>query len=97
MTERLRKRPRDVIVWFRGMPYRLDLGRCRRALVLCQVDGQFESMEALAKVVGCSRSTVSRFFSGRPTSLSIALKVLEVLKLTFEEVTTAVEGGHDAA
>jgi hypothetical protein len=91
-----RNRPRDVIVRYRGMPYRLDLGRCRRALVLRQVDGHFDNMESLAQVIGCSRSTVSRFFSGRNTSLSVTLRLLRALRLSFEDVTT-VEGDPHAA
>jgi hypothetical protein len=86
----------EAMVWFRGMPYRLNLGRCRRALVLRQVEGRYQSMEALAVAVGRSRSTVSRFFSGRPTSLPVTLKVLEVLGLRFEDVAVPAED-HDAA
>ncbi len=91
-----RQRPREVIVSYRGMPYRLNLGCCRRALVLRQVEGEFESMEALAKAIGRSRSTVSRYFSGRPTSLPVTLKILHVLRLRSEDVAVPVEG-HDAA
>ena len=86
MTER----PRRVRVRYRGVPYSLNLVRCRRALVECQVNGEFESMEELADKVGVSRSTASRFFSGRPTSLAVTLKILEALHLRFEEVATAV-------
>jgi transcriptional regulator with XRE-family HTH domain len=79
-------RPRAVTVYFRGIPYSLDLVRCRRALVDRQVDGELDSMESLAKAVGISRSTASRFFSGRPTSLTVTLKILEALKLKFDDV-----------
>jgi hypothetical protein len=41
-------------------------------------------------MVGISRSTASRFFSGRPTSLAVTLKILEALHLSFEEVATPV-------
>jgi hypothetical protein len=82
-------RPRQVRVWFRGIPYTLDLVKCRRALVARQVDGDLDSMESLANVVGISRSTASRFFSGRPTSLTVMLKILEALHLRFDEVATA--------
>jgi DNA-binding XRE family transcriptional regulator len=97
-------RPKQVDVWYRGIPYTLDLVRCRRALVQRQIDGELDSMESLAKVVGISRSTASRFFSGRPTSLTVTLKILEVLKLRFEEVAWSVaeesqnqHGGQDDA
>src|SRR2546429_682655 len=79
------KRPKTVEVWYRGIPYLLDLTVCRKALVDCQVRGELDSMESLAVKVGISRSTASRFFSGKPTSLAVTLKILEVLKLTFDE------------
>jgi DNA-binding XRE family transcriptional regulator len=45
-------------------------------------------MEQLAAAIGISRSAVSRFFAGRATSLTVALAVLDKLKLKFEEVFT---------
>src|ERR1700736_2641972 len=83
---RMTSRPTQVEVWYRGIPYLLGLVRCRRALVHRQVEGELDSMESLAKAVGISRSTASRFFSGRPTSLTVTLKILEVLKLRFDDV-----------
>jgi transcriptional regulator with XRE-family HTH domain len=83
-------RPRQVTVWYRGIPYTLDLIRCRRALVTRQVEGELDSMESLAKVVGISRSTASRFFSGRPTSLAVTLRILDALHLKFEDVAAPV-------
>ncbi len=79
-------RPKTVTVFYRGIPYVLDLVRCRRALVDRQVEGGLDSMESLANAVGISRSTASRFFSGKPTSLTVTLKILEVLKLRFDDV-----------
>jgi len=79
-------RPRYVIVWYRGIAHQLDLVICRHALVQCQVRGELDSMESLAVKVGISRSTASRFFSGRPTSLAVTLKILDVLYLKFEDV-----------
>src|SRR5215472_7566665 len=87
---RMASRPRTVTVWFRGIPYSLDLVRCRRALVDRQVDGALDSMESLANAVGISRSTASRFFSGRPTSLTVTLRILETLHLTFHDVAAPV-------
>jgi len=78
--------PTSVIIRPNGVPFELDLIACRRALVLRQVDGDFDGIDGLAKKVGCSRSTASRFFSGRPTSLKLVLAVLAVLQLKFENV-----------
>ena len=83
-------RPRRAIVNFRGIDHELDIPILRLALVRRQVAGEYESMQELAEAVGCSRSTVSRFFSGRPTSLTIAIDVVDKLKLSFEEVFTPV-------
>ena len=79
-------RPHTVVVSYRGMPYQLDLVACRRALVQRQVDGEIDSMESLADACGISRSTASRFFSGRSTSLAFTLRILAVLRLAFENV-----------
>jgi hypothetical protein len=79
-------RPASVIIRPNGVPWELDMIACRRALVLRQVAGDFDSMEGLAAAVGCSRSTASRFFSGRPTSLRVVLAILGALKLKFENV-----------
>jgi transcriptional regulator with XRE-family HTH domain len=81
-------RPRKVSVRYRGVPYSLNLVRCRRALVDCQVKGEFDSMEELADKVGVSRSTASRFFSGRPTSLTVTKRILDALHLKFSDVMT---------
>jgi hypothetical protein len=83
-------RPREVTVFYRGIAYQLNLVRCRRALVDRQVLGDFDSMESLANEVRISRSTASRFFSGRPTSLTVTLKILAALHLRFEDVARPV-------
>jgi len=90
MAKVVKYRPKEVNVWFRGVEYVGDMVRCRRALVARQVEGALDSMESLANAVGISRSTVSRFFSGRQTSLSVTLRILEQLHLTFEDVYTLV-------
>jgi hypothetical protein len=90
-----RRRPRQVTVWYRGIAYTLDLVCCRRALVNRQVEGRLDSMQSLADTVGISRSTASRYFSGRPTSLTVTLKILDVLGLTFEDVARPVQDDHD--
>jgi transcriptional regulator with XRE-family HTH domain len=89
---RVASRPKQVTVWYRGIPYTLDLVRCRRSLVQRQVEGELDSMETLAKAVGISRSTSSRFLSGRPTSLAVTLKILGALHLTFDEVAKPEPG-----
>lgn len=88
-------RPKTVVVWYRGIPYWLDLVRCRRALVDRQVQGDLDSMESLANAVEISRSTASRFFSGRATSLTITLKILKELRIEFIDVVTPVEDRGD--
>jgi transcriptional regulator with XRE-family HTH domain len=62
------------------------LVECRRALVGCQIAGKFDRMEELAETIGISRSTVSRFFAGRPTSLIVTTKILAAMGLKFEDV-----------
>jgi transcriptional regulator with XRE-family HTH domain len=74
------------VVNFRELEYEMDVALCTAALVRRQVEGEIGSMEGLAQAVGCSRSTVSRFFSGRRTSLAVALQILDSLKLRFDEV-----------
>jgi transcriptional regulator with XRE-family HTH domain len=81
------------VVRYRGLPYEIDLMRCRRALVERQVAGEFDSMESLADGLGISRSTASRFFSGRGTSLAVLLKMLGALHLTFEDVARLLDEG----
>ncbi len=89
------------MVSYRDVPHRFNLVVCRNALVRCQVRGEIDSMDDLAAKVGVSRSTASRFFSGRPTSLAVTLKMLEALHLRFEDVATPqledVAGREDAA
>jgi transcriptional regulator with XRE-family HTH domain len=88
MCALMARRPRYVTVGYRGIPHRLDLVICRHALVQCQVRGELDSMESLAVKVKVSRSTASRFFSGKPTSLAVTLKILDALHLKFEDVAT---------
>ena len=87
---RMASRPTQTMVWYRGIAFMLDLVVCRRALVGRQVEGEFDSMESLAQAVGVSRSTASRFFSGRSTSLAVTLRILDALHLRFHKVATPV-------
>lgn len=84
------KRPQRAIVNFRGVDHEMDMTVCRLALVNRQVAGDFDSMENLADAIGRSRSTVSRFFAGRPVSLPVALAVLDKLNLKFNQVFTPI-------
>jgi hypothetical protein len=84
------RRPRRALVNFRGIDHEMNVTVCRMALVQRQVAGEFDSMEGLADAIGRSRSTVSRFFAGRRTSLPVALAVLDKLKLRFEQVFTPI-------
>ena len=90
------KRPHVVVVSYRGIAYELDLVQCRRALVKRQVDGALDSMESLARAGGISRSTASRFFSGRATSLTVTLKILAELHVAFEDVARPYEAARAA-
>jgi hypothetical protein len=80
--------PRRAVVNFDGVDYEMNVLACRHALVRRRVDGEFPSMQGLADSVGRSRSTVSRFFGGRQTSLPVALTILGSLQLGFGDVYT---------
>lgn len=82
------EKPERSIVWYRGTPYVLDLVMCRRALVRRQVEGELHNMTSLAVAARVSRSTASRFFSGRSTSLAATLRILKALRLEFGDVAT---------
>jgi hypothetical protein len=58
-----------------------------------QIAGDFDSVEGLADRIRCSRSTVSRFFSGRNTSLTVTLRILGALQLTFDQVFVEISAG----
>jgi hypothetical protein len=60
--------------------------KCRNALVQCQVRGELDSMESMAEKAEVSRSTASRFFSGKPTSLAVTLVLLDILGVPFADV-----------
>jgi transcriptional regulator with XRE-family HTH domain len=75
-----------VIVFYRKLPHIMNVRILNRAMRDRQIAGDFDSVEGLADRIGASRSTVSRFFSGKNTSLAIALRILEALKLTFDQM-----------
>jgi hypothetical protein len=88
--------PITSVVSYRGMPYELDLTACRRALVQSEVDGGLDSMDSLARTCGISRSTASRFFSGRRVSLRVTLKIVAALHLKFDDVARPLSGSEAA-
>lgn len=75
-----------TIIWFRAVPYVVDIPSCRKALVRRQVEGELHNMTSLAVGAHVSRSTASRFFSGRSTSLAATLRILNTLHLEFGDV-----------
>ncbi len=77
-----------MLAQYRGVPYRLDLERCSRALAELEIEGELDGMRGLAIAIGVSISTVSRFFSSRLPSMPVMLKILEELHLTFDQVAT---------
>jgi transcriptional regulator with XRE-family HTH domain len=79
---------RVVLTEYQGLPYRLDLARCCRAFEELRIEGELADMRALAAKIGVSLSTVSRFFSGRLPSMTVLLKILQELRLAFEDVAT---------
>lgn len=87
--------PRGAVVRYRGAEYRLDLVECRRALVRRQVEGSLTNMASLAAAANISRSTASRFFSGKSTSLTAATRILDALGLTFHDVAVPVDAESD--
>src|SRR5215831_1367963 len=84
-------RPSTVVVWYRNIPYQLDLERCRRAFDRLVTSGQLRGMRDLACKLGIRRSTASRFFAGRRTSLTVTLKILKALNVTMADVSRALD------
>jgi hypothetical protein len=75
-----------VIVFYRKLPHVMNLRILNRAMRDRQIAGDFDSVEGLANRIDSSRSTVSRFFSGKNTSLTFTLRVLEALKVNFDQM-----------
>lgn len=79
---------------FGGHPHRVDLAAIERGFFAQVFVGKYDSREDIAKAIGRSRSrsTVSRFFGGRNTSIRVFLDILTELGLKFEDVATPVNG-----
>lgn len=89
-------RRRTAVVQYNGVSYTRDLSLCRRALTECQVGGAYlGGLAELSEEAGCSRSTASRFFSGRNVSIEVTLRLLKGLKLSFEAVHTLRVASND--
>jgi transcriptional regulator with XRE-family HTH domain len=82
----MQRRPQRVVMTFEGVRYEMDRYVLQLALVRRQVEGEFHQKNQLAQAAGCSRSTLSRFLSGRKISLRVVMAILEKLHLTFDEV-----------
>jgi hypothetical protein len=75
-----------VIVFYRRLPHIMNTRVIHRAMRDRQIAGDFDSVLGLADRINVSRSTASRFFSGRNTSLTVTLRILDALHLTFDQV-----------
>lgn len=91
------ERRRTAVVTYNGAAYLRNLSLCRRALTQRQVEGEFlGGLTELAGAVGYSRSTVTRLFNGHNLSMDVTIKLLDVLKLSFEDVHTPIaDRRHD--
>jgi transcriptional regulator with XRE-family HTH domain len=88
---------RTAIVMWRGSRYEIDVARCNRAMVHLQVEGVLDSLEDLAKLAGVSRSTTSRFMSGKGGGPATVRVILRVLRLEFATVVSPLDEQADAA
>jgi len=91
------RRPRYVVVRFGNVEYELDMVVCEHALFRQQMAGRLENMQALADEVNISRSTASRFFGGRPTSIRIIRLILARLQLSFDDVAKRIDHPNGSA
>lgn len=81
-----------VRVTYYGEQFWLDLGRVRRALVLKQCEGEFESIGHLAQQAKVSRSTASRFLRCGKVSVGTARTLVHRLGLKLSDVLEPIEG-----
>ena len=89
-------RRRTAVVKYNDVCYLRNLSLCRRALTHRQVEGEFlGGMTDLAQAAGCSRSTATHLLSGRNLSMQMTIKLLDALKLRFEDVHTLLADPTD--
>jgi len=82
-------RRRTALVQYNGLSYTRNLSLLRRALTYRQVQGSYLGGHGeLADDIECSRSTISRFFSGDNLSMNVTRRILGALKLKFGDVHT---------
>jgi transcriptional regulator with XRE-family HTH domain len=81
-----RGRPEWALVHYKDEPYALYLRALRQGLLARAVAAESSKIAELAEGIGISRSTLSRFLSGRSTSIDVTLAILKELRLKFEDV-----------
>jgi hypothetical protein len=91
------ERRRTAVVQYNGVSYTRNLSLCRRTLTERQVEGSFlGGLGELGTVSACTRSSVSRFFAGRNLSMQLTVRILDALKLRFDQVHTPITPHTDA-
>lgn len=75
-----------AIVFHRKVPHVANMRTVNRAMRDRQIAGEFDSVERLADRAKVSRSTASRFLAGKNSLLSVTLRILEALGVTFDQV-----------
>jgi hypothetical protein len=65
-----------------------------RAYFRAIVEGRIEGRASLANAAGASRSTVTRFFAGRATSIRTTQAILGVLGIRFDDVARPCEPSY---
>ncbi len=91
------EKARTAVVHYNGVAYTRNISLCRRALTNRQVEGGYlHGLDDIATDIGCSRSSVSRFFAGGNLKAELTQRILGALKLTFDEVHTPIAPMPDA-
>jgi hypothetical protein len=88
----------SAVVQYNGVSYTRNLSVLRRALTQRQVEGCYLGGHGdIAEEIGCSRSSVSRFFGGHNIKADLSRRILDALKLKFDEVHTPYVRQPDAS
>ncbi len=88
---------RTAVVQYNGVLYTRNLSLCRRALTQRQVEGSYLGGHGdIADEIRCSRSSVSRFFSGHNIRADLTRRILDALKLKFDDVHAPFTPPSDA-